>query len=370
LSEDADRAFPLLAEVVIHPAFPRAPFSLAVSQAKTELQLMDATPFIVAEREFKRHLFPGHPYGRRALGDATDLAALNVQDLALFWHRIARPEKANLIITGGLAGERALALAEQYLANWQGADVSSNATAASIDQQKRESQVADDRPRETAPPAPPNPPGATRILLVDWPGASQSQICIGGLGIAIRDPDKPIANLVGSYFGGTFGSRLMKAIRVNKGATYGVSGSFQANRFAGSFVVQTFTKTPLTADTVRTALTEITGLIDRAPSTEEMSLHKRYFLGSAAARFETPTQIASQFTHIALNGLPLDHLQRSLVTISSATSDQCQALARRVVDPAHLLIVVVGDASVIGKDLATIAAVSLLDRDGKMVETK
>jgi zinc protease len=162
----------------------------------------------------------------------------------------------------------------------------------------------------------------------------------------------------------------MKAIRVNKGATYGVSGGFQANRFSGSFVVQTFTKTPLTADTVRTALAEINDLVARAPSTEEISLHKRYFLGSAAARFETPAQIASQFTHIALNGLPLDHLQRSLATISSATPDQCQAFARRVVDPGHLLIVVVGDASVVSKDLASIAPVSLLDKDGKVLETK
>jgi len=370
LSEDSDRAFPLLAEVVIHPAFPKAPFNLAVSQAKTELQLMDSTPFVVAEREFKRNLFPGHVYGRRALSDAADLAALNVRDLASFWHRIARPKKANLIIAGGLTSERALVLAERYFANWQQADEPSKATADSTDQQKPEIQAPEDESRETAPPAPSNPPGATRILLVDWPGANQSQICIGGRGIATRDPDKPIANLVGSYFGGTFGSRLMKAIRVEKGSTYGVSGGFQANRFGGSFLVQTFTKTPLTADTVRTVLAEINDLVARAPSTEEMSLHKRYFLGSAAARFETPAQIASQFTHIALNGLPLDHLQRSLGTISSATSDQCQAFARRVVDPGHLLIVVVGDASVVSKDLAAIAPVSLLDRDGKVLETK
>ncbi len=44
--------------------------------------------------------------------------------------------------------------------------------------------------------------GPTRILLVDWPGASQSELVIGGLRITNCDPDNPIAGPVSSYFGG------------------------------------------------------------------------------------------------------------------------------------------------------------------------
>jgi zinc protease len=157
----------------------------------------------------------------------------------------------------------------------------------------------------------------------------------------------------------------MKAIRVQKGATYGASGGFEASRFTGCFVVHTFTKTPSTADTVRAALAEIRGLVERPPTAEELSLHKRYFLGSAAARFETPEQVAAQLAHEALNGLPLDYLQRSLATIGSATTDQCEAFARRRVDPERLVIVVVGDASVVAKDLEAIAPVMVVDREGK-----
>jgi predicted Zn-dependent peptidase len=97
---------------------------------------------------------------------------------------------------------------------------------------------------------------------------------------------------------------------------------------------------------------------------EELSLHKRYFLGSAAARFQTPEQIASQLAHGALNGLPLDYLQRTLAAIGAATAPQCQALARRRVDPEHLVIVVVGDASLVAKDLEAIAPVTVVDREG------
>jgi zinc protease len=347
LREHAQRSFALLAEAVTHPTFPEGPLKTAVTQATTQLRIAESTPAFVADQQFRRRLFPGHPYGRRTSGEAADLAALTREDLATFWRRAARPAQATLIVAGALTDERALALAETSFASWQ--------TPA----------LADSSPNLE--PAPPPNPGPTRILLVDWPGASQSEIRIGGLGIVSHDPDKPVASLVSSYFGGSFGSRLMKAIRVQKGATYGVGGGFEASRFAGTFVVRTFTKTPSTADTVRAALAEIRGLAERPPTADELGLHKRYFLGSAAARFETPDQIAAQHAHEALNGLPLDYLQRSLATIGSATAPQCQALARRIIDPERLVIVVVGDASRVGKDLEAVAPVSVVDREGKAV---
>ncbi|MGO8927215.1 MAG: M16 family metallopeptidase [Limisphaerales bacterium] len=345
LQESAPRAFALLAEVVTRPTFPEAPFKTAVAQVTTELRIVENTPTLVADQQFRRRVYPGHPYGRRVSGEAADLAALTRQDLTNFWRRAAQPGKATLIVAGALTDERALALAGTCFAPWQ-------AAAAGDSSPVRE-------------PAPPPKPGPTRILLVDWPGASQSELRIGGLGITSRDPDKPLASLVGSYFGGSFGSRLTKAIRVQKGATYGARGGFEASRFTGCFVVHTFTKTPSTADTVRAALAEIRGLVERPPTAEELSLHKRYFLGSAAARFETPEQVASQLAYEALNGLPLDYLQRSLATISSSTAPQCEAFARRRVDPARLVIVVVGDASVVAKDLEAIAPVTVVDREGK-----
>src|SRR5205807_1636504 len=159
--------------------------------------------------------------------------------------------------------------------------------------------------------------------------------------------------------------RLMKCIRVEKGATYGVHGGFHPHRFAGEFMAGTFTKTPSTAETLKLVLAEIRGLIDRPPTPEELSLHRRSFLGSAAARFETPEQVAGYLARVSLNNLPLDNLQRSLATIASADAPQCQSFVRRLVDPEHLLIVVVGDAALIADDLKAIAPVTVLDRSGK-----
>jgi len=206
--------------------------------------------------------------------------------------------------------------------------------------------------------------GPTLILLVDWPQAGQSEIRIGSPGLVYRDPEKSVGNLVSSYFGGSFGSRLMKSIRIEKGATYGAGGGFRSKRFAGIFAVSTFTKTASTADTLRLVLNEIRNLRDKGPTPEELALHRRYFLGSAAEHFETPNEIATILARIAVNGMPLDHAQRNFESIGRADAKDCEALVRRLVHPDQLVIVVVGDAARIANDLRTIAPVTVLDRSG------
>src|SRR5262249_51812507 len=134
-------------------------------------------------------------------------------------------------------------------------------------------------PNISPPPLSTNLP-PTHIFVVDWPGAAQSEIRAGCRGISYLDPEKPIADLVGSYFGGSFGSRLMTALRIEKGATYHAAGGFHANRLTGTFEVRTFTKTASTAETLRTLMAEVRALPARPPSADELSLHKRYFLGS------------------------------------------------------------------------------------------
>jgi zinc protease len=342
LLEQADEALSLLAEVSLHPAFPEGSLNTMVKQAQSELNLSDGSPAAVAEREFRRHLFAGHPYARRVSGEAVDLSALRREDLSTYWRASFRPDKATLIIAGALEPKRAFELVEKYFGSWQPSATAGTNQAFSL-------RTLD----------------KTQIYLVDWPGAGQSEIRVGCYGITTRDADTAVADLVSSYFGGSFGGRLMKKIRVESGATYGVHGGFRPNRMAGEFVVSTFTKTSSTAETLKLVLEQVRALIEQAPTSEELSLHRRYFSGSAAAKFETPEQVGSYLARVSLSDLPLDNIRRSLTEIANADAPKCEALVRKSVDPDHLVIVVVGDAGAIGESLKDIAPVTRLDRSGK-----
>ena len=126
----------------------------------------------------------------------------------------------------------------------------------------------------------------TRIYLVDQPGSVQSQIRVGHLGVTRAHPDYHAVRVVSQILGGGFNSRLNEAIRVKRGLTYGAGGGFSVQRFAGQFLVSTFSKTPKTATTE--CCWEVLNEMRSAPPTTELDNTLSYLAGSFAGQRETP----------------------------------------------------------------------------------
>jgi zinc protease len=334
LKQHLERTVGLLASIVREPTFPPEEFEKLRKQTRAALAISAVEPSAKASREFRRRLFGSHPYARTATGEPKDLDALTVADCLQWWKTEPRPERAVLIFAGDVTSEAALALAEKSFGAWR------NPTSTK------------------ASPLPALAPlGERRIYLVDQPGAVQSQIRIGQRGLLRSDPGYASATVASSYFGGAFNSRLNEAIRVKKGLTYGASGGYSFSRFGGTFATSTFTKTESTADTVRAALMEIDRLMKEAPSAKELQDTKSYFVGSFAAARETPQQIASEFWMLELNKLPIDFFEQSLERVAKTDAASCMHLVQSTLDPSHMVIVVVGNASKIKSELEKIAPV-------------
>jgi zinc protease len=334
LKQFLDRAMGMLASVVREPTFPPEEFDKLRKQVRAGLAISAVEPATKAGREMRRRLFGSHPYSRSATGELADVDALTVVDCVAWWKQFPRPEQATLIFAGDVTPEEALALAAKNFGEWH------NTTPAAL-------------PELPALPT----PGTRTIYLVDQPGAVQSQIRIGQRGLLRSDAGLPAATVASSYFGGAFNSRLNEVIRVQKGLTYGASGGFHFARFAGSFAASTFTKTESTAETVKAALAEIERLRTEAPTAKELDDTKSYFAGSYAAARETPQQIASELWMLELNKLPVDFFEQTLERVARTDAAACKNLASSVLDPGHMVIVVVGNAPRIKADLEKIAPV-------------
>ena len=100
--------------------------------------------------------------------------------------------------------------------------------------------------------APERPTSA--IAIVDRPGAAQSELRIGQVGVARLTPDYDALLVLNMILGGQFVSRLNLNLREDKGFTYGVRSGFEFRRAPGPFVVQTAVQTAVTADAVREVL--------------------------------------------------------------------------------------------------------------------
>lgn len=334
-----DLAMELLTEVVQQPTFPKDEFDILQQQTRMGLMVSTKTPEYLADRAFRRQLYGDHPYARTATGELEDLGKVKVEDLKAWWAKNLRPDNAVMYVAGDITPAGAFKLIDKHLGDWKVAGALEASALANIPAKK-----------------------ATHIYIVDRPGSVQSQIRIGHIGIVRKSPLYFVSRVLSTIFGGSFNSRLNKAIRVEKGLTYGARGGLRPRRFAGQLLISTFTKTASTAEAIRTILDEIKKIQSDPPTTDEISDTKTYITGSFPGSRETPMATVGDLWMIETQGLPADYLHRFLGGIKSTTGNSVLQAAKDLIDPAHLIIVVVGEAEKIKADLEKIAPVTVISK--------
>lgn len=334
-----DLAAELLRDVIDNPTFPQDEFDILSKQTKMGLLISSKTPEYLADRELRRRIYGDHPYARTETGELSDLDKVKVDDLRAWWGEHLRPENCVLYLAGDIKPEDGVTLATKHLASWKV-----------------------DRPfNPTKMPEIPSTKG-TQIFLVDRPGSVQSQIRIGLHGITRRDAEYPVSRVMATIFGGGFNSRLNKAIRVDKGLTYGARGGITAQRFAGDVRISTFTKTPKTGETLQTILAEVEKMRTTLPTSEELADTQSYIVGSFPGARETPEATVGDLWTIETENLPRDYFEKYLDGVKKATPEAVLEAAKTLIDPKKLSIVVVGEAKSIQADLEKIAPVTVVNQ--------
>ncbi len=337
LPEHLQRAMRLLGEVALRPTFPEEEFTKLRRQVLTSLAVSSQEPDYVADRQFRKCLYGKHPYARTARAEIEDVEALELNGLKDWWGEFVRPDMAVLILAGDIEQTEAMAVAEKTLGQWK---------------------AETEKPQIKLPEPPATP--ETHIYLVDRPGSIQSQIRVGQLGITRHHPDYFVSRIVSSYFGWAFGSRLNEEIRVARGLTYFVWGSYIANRFAGKFEINTFSKTESTAQTVKAVFAEIERLQTEPPSRQEIDDNRSYILGSFIRHRETPQDIAQDLWLIESQGLGDDYLDRFLEGVAQIEKNDCERFLEETLEPSKMAVVVVGDAEKLENELSQIAPVTVI----------
>jgi zinc protease len=332
-----DLAMEILLDVIQNPTFPQDEFDIMQQQRKMGLLVEAKTPEYLADRELRKQMFGKHPYARTEDGELEDLDKIKPDDLKAWWAKHLRPDNAVMYVAGDIDADKAFSLIEKRLGGWK---------------------VEGKFEPPVLPPVPEKQ--KTHIYIVDRPGSVQSQIRVGHIGITRKEKDYFASRVLGQIFGGSFNSRLNKAIRVEKGLTYGAGGGFSPSRFAGTFRASTFTKTPSTADALKTILAEVDKIRAEAVTVEELSDTKTYITGSFPGDRETPMAVVGDLWMIETQDLPKDHLREYLAAVKVVTDADLTGVAKRLMDPEHLIIVVVGEAEKIKADLEKIAPVTVL----------
>ncbi|MEK6768264.1 MAG: pitrilysin family protein [Gemmatimonadota bacterium] len=339
-------AMDLMADVVLRPTFADSEIARQRDLRRTAIIQLRDQPTAIAPIAFNAIVFgSAHPYGRPAGGTEVSTAALNRDRVAQFYQTYYRPNNARLLIVGDITMSEARRLATEKFGAWARAEVPL-------------------LPLATAP-----APARRTVYLVDKPGAAQSVIRIGHVGVPRSTPDYAALQVLNTILGGSFTSRLNQNLREEHGYSYGASSRFDMYRMAGPFRAYASVVTAKTDSSLIEFLRELRRVRDEAVPQQELDKAKAYIALGLPSEFETTAGSASQFLDLLGNDLPLDFYGTYVQRVNAVTAADVQRVARQYVDPEHFSILVVGDRSQIEAGIRALneGPISLRDIWGREV---
>ncbi len=345
LKKNADAAFELMADVALQPSFPQKEIDRVRNTRLTLIQQQRDNPNALAGRVFNNAVYGDkHPYGFHELGTTESTKAMTRDDMLNFWKAGYVPGNAALVVAGDITEKELRALAEKYFGGWTGSAPSTK------------------RPEVGA-------AAARRIVVVDKPGAPQTALRIGHVGVSRSNTDYVPVEVMNLGLGGLFSSRINMNLREKNGYTYGAFTTFEYRRGLGPFYTGSGVRTNVTAPAVKEVFSEIERMRSTRMTDDELKTAKDSFARSLAGLFETTGRTVGTIANLYIYDLPQDFYSTLPAQIDAVTAADVQRVAGKYLKPDATVVVAVGDRSKIEADLQKLnmGSVEARDLDGKPV---
>ncbi|UNO39555.1 pitrilysin family protein [Streptomyces sp. MST-110588] len=326
------KALGLLADALRAPAFPDSEVERLVRNRLDEIPHELANPARRAAMALSKELFPaGSRMSRPRQGTEETVERIDASAVRAFYEAHVRPATATAVIVGDFTGvDLDTALADS-LGAW---------TGSAAEPLKATPVTADD---------------TGRVVIVDRPGAVQTQLLIGRIGADRHDPVWP-AQVLGTYcLGGTLTSRLDRVLREEKGYTYGVRAFGQVLRSAPDGTGAAMLAISGSVDTASTgpALEDLwkvlRTLAAQGLTDAERDVAVQNLVGVAPLKYETAAAVAGTLADQVEQHLPDDFQAQLYARLAETGTVEATAAVVSAFPVDRLVTVLVGDASEIAE---------------------
>ncbi len=321
--KDLAEGFDLLMQALTQPAFERDRLDLAKRSARQALERRNDAVTSIARIQMPYLLF-GEGFFAVERTTAASLEAIAREDLLAFHEGLLHPANLAVAVSGKFDRKAMVDLL--------------NRTVGAI------------KPGPAARPSPKVPaPGFARTpgLYVVDKDAPQAMLQWAFPGLRRSDADWYPAMVMNHVLGGGgFTARLMKKIRSDEGLTYGVRTTLgEGPYWRGDLTGGLQTKNGTVAYALRLALAEMERLKAEPLTPSELASVKDGLVESFPARWASRQAIANRFAQEHLEGWPEDWWADYRERVKGVTAADVQRMAKKLLDPAQLVILAVGKAS-------------------------
>ncbi|MEM9260245.1 MAG: pitrilysin family protein [Bacteroidota bacterium] len=317
----APAVLPMMAEVMMEPAFSEASFQRILRRRRQRLRENLSDNDTLAYRLITESVFGSrHPYGYNSF--LADYEDLNREDIINFHRSHYHAGNGTLLVIGQI-NDRIERLLEATFGQLPGGPVGKPLTIPDL----------------------PTPPKIRQLLR---PRAQQTMIRQGRAGIHIDHPDYPGLVILETVYGGYFGSRLMRNIREEKGYTYGIESDLDTYRFDGSFGVAADVANENLANVRREIRLETQKLLQDPVPVAELDMVRAYLGGSIAMELDGVFGHSYRYRSAIIKQYdPNKLLQQLDDAINFISPQELQDLAQRYLSPEADWEVIVGGGEIV-----------------------
>ncbi|MFD8805500.1 M16 family metallopeptidase [Streptomyces sp. NPDC059597] len=318
----------LLADALRDPAFAESEVERLVRNRLDEIPHELANPARRAAKELSKELFPASArMSRPRQGTEDTVEKIDAPAVRAFYDRHVRPATATVVVVGDLTDTDLDGLLTETLGAWTGTPGTPRPVPA---------VTADD---------------TGRVVIVDRPGAVQTQLLIGRTGADRHDRVWP-AQVLGTYcLGGTLTSRLDRVLREEKGYTYGVRAFGQVLRSsadgtgASMLAISGSVDTPNTGPALADLWTVLNTLAAEGLTDAERDVAVQNLVGVAPLKYETAAAVAGTLADQVEQHLPDDYQAELYRRLAATGTVEATAAVVNAFPADRLVTVLVGDAA-------------------------
>jgi predicted Zn-dependent peptidase len=300
LDGDLERAFDVLQDMVLYPAYPEIDSERQV--VIEEIAMYEDEPSDKVHDVLASAVFGDHPLGRPVIGRAEVVSSVPVPEIAAYHDR--RYVGANMVVAaaGNVEHDRLVELVQGAL-DGAGATFANGGAASNA-------APVDRRP-------------AVRFHRKD---TEQYHICLGGPGLPRADDRRFALRILDTILGGSTSSRLFQEIREKRGLAYAVFS--YASQYVDTGQVALYLGTR--PDNVREAMgvvgTELRRLREEGVSREELERGRDNVKGRTVLSMESTVTRMNRLGGSVLMGVPLMTVDELLEAIDEVTLEDVMGL--------------------------------------------
>lgn len=344
LKKNLEQTVALIAEALATPAFDPEEHAALIDEMVQALASDRDDDDTVAELFLRRTFYAGHPLERSPLGEAPQIAKLDVESLRNLHG--ARLVTSDMVIA--FAGDITPEEAQQ---------------AATVIVERLPNGITQPTLSDALPPLP--QPSGLRIVLADKPDRAQVQLRVAHPGLSGTHPDTLALWLGIVAFGGTFTSPLTQEVRDVRGWSYVAHADFSRRQSLPSPIV--LRTVPPKDDAVECLALELELLEKLAQGQLPQAALDRarsYMLGRYPFEVATAADMLNPVIRCELLGESATEIFATPQKIEALTDAQVRAALIKHLQPANLTVSMVSTAKDIKAALATKlphAAISVVD---------